>query len=383
MKNINFKHPKYLFPLFLLPLIIAVYSTIQSHNKGQRVSKDEDSNALQANLSSTPEDQRDKNLKDKLSAYKDYFVNDKNTASGVELLEGGDELFNSNSFPEAQYDDKEYIESMNFSPFNQNENDSYTSDSNTALALKLLEQQQNISESPAQAHTPQEDPLDQMRKQFELLDSFQRASDPDYKSEILKQEKEKQREEKKTEFFTSRQTVSKENRTEKRFNTIFKSKESNLIKAIIDESITIYPGSRVRIKLLEDIFIDNKIALKKGHEVYAIATGFSAQRVNLDIHSIHNHGEIYPVNLKIYDTDGLEGLYVPNSNFRELTTSFGSTSVQGFDLSTESSDNTSRFLLSPLQRAFQSTTSAISKNIRANKAKLKYSTHLYLMNGNN
>ena len=154
MKNINFKHPKYLFPLFLLPLIIAVYSTIQSHNKGQRVSKDEDSNALQANLSSTPEDQRDKNLKDKLSAYKDYFVNDKNTASGVELLEGGDELFNSNSFLEAQYDDKGYIESMNFSPFNQNENDSYTSDSNTALALKLLEQQQNISESPAQAHTP-------------------------------------------------------------------------------------------------------------------------------------------------------------------------------------------------------------------------------------
>src|SRR5699024_6636185 len=162
---INFKHPKYLFPLFLLTLIIAVYSTIQSHSKGQRVSKDEDSNALQANLSSTPEDQRDKNLKDKLYAYKDYFVNDKNTASGVELLEGGDELFNSNSFPEAQYDDKEYIEAMNFSPINQNENDSYTSDSNTALALKLLEQQRNISESPAQAHTPQEDPLDQMRKQ--------------------------------------------------------------------------------------------------------------------------------------------------------------------------------------------------------------------------
>src|SRR5699024_396790 len=115
-------------------------------------------------------------LKDKISAYKDYFVNDKNTSTGVELLEGGDELFNSDSFPEAHYGYKGYIESLDFPPFNQNENDSFTSDSNMSLALKLLEQQQNKSESPALENTSQKDPLDQMRKQFELLDSFQRAS---------------------------------------------------------------------------------------------------------------------------------------------------------------------------------------------------------------
>lgn len=383
MKNINFKHPKYLFPLFLLPLIIAVCSTIQSHNKGQRILKDEDNNALQANLSSTSEDQRDKNLIDKLSAYKDYYVNDKNTSTGVELLEGGDAFLGSDSFLDAQYGDQEIIESLDFPAFNLKEEERYTSDSNTALALKLLAEQQNIRELPTPSPTSQEDPLDQMRKQFELLDSFQRASDPNYKEEVLRKEKEELNKEKEKEFLAERLTVSKEISSLNEFNTIYKPEKSNYIQAIIDETITIYPGSRVRIKLLDDIFIDNRIALKKGHEVYAIATGFSAQRVNLDIHTIHKHGEIYPVNLKVYDSDGLEGLYVPNSNFRELSTGFGSTSVQGFDLSNEPADKTTRFLLSPLQRAFQSTTSAISRNIRANKAKLKYSTQLYLVEKKN
>jgi hypothetical protein len=37
------------------------------------------------------------------------------------------------------------------------------------------------------------------------------------------------------------------------------------------------------------------------------------QRVNLTIVSAFIKGEIYPVNLSIYDVDGMKGLYVPRA----------------------------------------------------------------------
>ena len=48
-------------------------------------------------------------------------------------------------------------------------------------------------------------------------------------------------------------------------------------------------------------------------------SGFGSQRVKGNIKSILINDNIIKVNLSIYDTDGLEGLYVPSSNFRETT----------------------------------------------------------------
>ncbi len=94
-------------------------------------------------------------------------------------------------------------------------------------------------------------------------------------------------------------------------------------------------------------------------------------------------GKLLPVNLEIYDVDGLQGLYIPESAFREFTQELGSNSMQGFNLTTESSQSSAQFLLSSAQRAFQSTSQAIAKAIRKNKANLKYSTFIYLIEKSN
>ena len=75
-------------------------------------------------------------------------------------------------------------------------------------------------------------------------------------------------------------------------------------------------GSRVRLRLLDDVEI-NETVVKSGSYLYAIMSGFSSQRVKGTISSVLVNDEIIKVSLSLYDTDGLEGLYVPSSSFRE------------------------------------------------------------------
>lgn len=100
------------------------------------------------------------------------------------------------------------------------------------------------------------------------------------------------------------------------------------MKAVLDESINGYLGSRIRFRLLEDIYV-GKHKVSKGALIYGQISGFTLQRVNLNVVSILNNGEILPINLSVYDTDGIQGMYVPQSEFREMMRQMGTNSVQG------------------------------------------------------
>lgn len=89
--------------------------------------------------------------------------------------------------------------------------------------------------------------------------------------------------------------------------------EPKLIKAIIDENIKAVDGSRVRLRLLDDVEI-NETVVPKGSYLYATMSGFGNQRVKGSVKSILVDDELVKVNLSLYDTDGLEGLYVPGSS---------------------------------------------------------------------
>lgn len=168
------------------------------------------------------------------------------------------------------------------------------------------------------------------------------------------------------------------------FNTIAENEPSpNLIKAIIDEDITATDGSRVRLRLLDDVQI-NEVVLHKGAYIYATMSGFGSQRVKGTVQSILVSDELFKVNLSLYDTDGLEGLYVPASKFRETAKNVGSGAMSGsMSMSSSGSGNdmVKTWGLNALNNAYQKTTNAISNAIKQNKAKLKYGTQVYLVNG--
>ncbi len=85
--------------------------------------------------------------------------------------------------------------------------------------------------------------------------------------------------------------------------------------------------------------------------------------------------EILPINLNIYDIDGMEGLYVPSSAFREMTRTMGQNIVQGQNLSSGSTD----FFTNTISSVYQSTSKTIADLIRTNKTKIKYNSFVYLI----
>lgn len=167
------------------------------------------------------------------------------------------------------------------------------------------------------------------------------------------------------------------------FNTLAKdAREPKLIQAIIDEDIKAVDGSRVRLRLLDDIEI-NESVVKRGTYLYATVSGFSSGRVKGSISSILVDDELVKVSLSLYDTDGMEGLYVPNSQFRETSKDVASGAVSGsMSMNTGTYGNPlTQWSMQAMNNAYQKTSNAISKAIKKNKVKLKYGTFVYLVNG--
>ena len=179
------------------------------------------------------------------------------------------------------------------------------------------------------------------------------------------------------------QVVKKIKTSSDYFHTLAENEpEPKLIKAIIDENIKAVDGSRVRLRLLDDVEI-NETVVPKGSYLYATMSGFGNQRVKGSVKSILVDDELVKVSLSLYDTDGLEGLYVPGSTFRETAQDVASNAMNStMSINNGTSGNTfSQWGMQTIQNAYQRTSNALSKAVKKNKAKLKYGTFVYLVNG--
>ena len=160
--------------------------------------------------------------------------------------------------------------------------------------------------------------------------------------------------------------------------------EANLIRAMIDQTTKAREGTRLRFKLLDDVTVSGT-KLRKGTYLYGTVTGFGGQRVRAAVTSILVGGKFIKVKLSVFDNDGMEGFYVPESAFRDFVKDAGASTVQQ-NINLESEDgygsgiSGEAIALQALQNMYNSATSAISSNIRKNKAKIKYNTIVYLIN---
>ena len=248
----------------------------------------------------------------------------------------------------------------------------------SAEIIRMLNENSYTSKSkntPAESYSQenQTDPVKLLKEQMLIMDSIEKARDPEYQSRLAAEEKLKSNKAKKDAFLNSTFNVMK-SQVSSSFNSIYRTKENNFIKAVIDEDTKGFLGSRIRIRLLEDIYVAKK-RIKKGSILYAQVSAFSMQRVNLNIVSVLADGEILPINLSIYDLDGMQGLFIPNSLFRDMVKEMGTQSVQGTNLDI----NGSSFFTSIGSKLFTSTSQSIANIIKTNKAKLKYNSYVYLI----
>jgi conjugative transposon TraM protein len=159
------------------------------------------------------------------------------------------------------------------------------------------------------------------------------------------------------------------------FHTLRNPGPPAMVAAMIDQDLKVNAGHRVRIRLLQDIYVGGT-RVPKGTYLYAQVTGFQTSRINLSITQIFLNAKTLPVKLDVFDNDGYLGLYVPESNFREFSKEIGTQATRGLSqLQTADQNDPVNSLLNNL---FQTGTSATTKMIRKEKAVLTYNYTIYL-----
>ena len=124
------------------------------------------------------------------------------------------------------------------------------------------------------------------------------------------------------------------------FNTsvgIKRSAGRNTIAAVIagDQSVT--NGQYVKLRTTEPMWIGNRLIPRQ--TTLTGAARLQDERLEIEITSVETGGSIYEVELKVYDSDGQEGINIPNSMesdaLHEIGANMGSTMGSSINISTD------------------------------------------------
>ena len=389
IKKINFKEKKYVLPLLALPFLF-LFGYVGAQFVKEDTSEKDKPKELSLSLGDTQDSIMTKN-----DAYDAFFKKEDNRTMLGGLNKESDSLLSYDD--QLSLDQKRKIDSLKAENGKQNRyqakgnqssyykpNQSQRDDKDynrSSEIIKMLndksygkpENDHALENPKTNTQNAQPDPVKYLKEQMLVMDSLEKSRDPEYQSKLAAEQRLKSNKEKMEDFLNSTFNVSKSG-INSEFNAFYKEKENSFIKAVIDENNKGFLGSRIRFRLLEDIFVGNK-KISKGSILYGQISGFSMQRVNLNIVSVFTKGEIYPVNLSIYDLDGMKGLYVPQSVFRDMMREMGSNSVQGTQMDMDGKG----FFSSIGTSLFTSTSKSIANLIKENKAKLKYNSYVFLI----
>jgi conjugative transposon TraM protein len=89
----------------------------------------------------------------------------------------------------------------------------------------------------------------------------------------------------------------------------------NTISAMIHDDQTLVTGSTVKLRLLSDIQVQGTI-IPANSFIYGVAS-VKNERLDINIENIRYGKDIVPVDLKVYDNDGMLGVYIPGSIDRD------------------------------------------------------------------
>jgi len=107
---------------------------------------------------------------------------------------------------------------------------------------------------------------------------------------------------------------------------------SNAIEAVIHETHTLVNGSTVKLRLVNDVYI-NGVLIPKDNFLFGIAS-LNGERLNIAINSIRYENSLFPVELSAYDMDGLNGIYIPEAITRDVAKQSADRAVNDFGLAT-------------------------------------------------
>ena len=157
------------------------------------------------------------------------------------------------------------------------------------------------------------------------------------------------------------------------FNTsvgVQRTSSKNTISAVIANDQTIANGQPVRLRLTEPMWVGNRLVPRN-----TIITGESrlqGERLEIEISSVESEGSVYEVELQVFDSDGQEGINIPNSMesdaLKEIGANMGSTVGSSINIST----NAGAQIVSDAGRGIlNGVSSYLTKKVREVKVHLK------------
>jgi conjugative transposon TraM protein len=100
----------------------------------------------------------------------------------------------------------------------------------------------------------------------------------------------------------------------------------NAVAAVIHETQTIVNGSTIKLRLNTAVYV-NGVEIPKNNFLFGIAS-LQGERLVIKINSIRYKNALFPVDLTVYDLDGLHGIYMPGAINREVAKASADRSVQ-------------------------------------------------------
>lgn len=391
LKRLNLRQPKYIFPLVIfLPLLGLIYFGMETFKGNGKTA----GNVVTDSINMSLPEARSEGMDDKMTAMNKHFAE----GGAFTAVDGIGDDYEQKDTTGSGYNDKERqdIDAVNAERLRQ-----------MKAEQDLRERQQanmnRINGYGSSGRSQQED-LNSYARELDRIQSRSMERQRQYQAEQERRDKEEEAEERRQRqemidalTGNTKKKNKKEEKTEvvekvkddnsEKFNTVASTEnvDEPLIKVMIDRTTKAREGTRLRFKLLDDVTVKG-IRLKKGSYLYGIVSGFGQQRVMANITSILVGDKFIKVNLSVFDNDGMEGFYVPESTFREMMKDAGSNvaaqNIQ-FDVNGSGGLSPEIIALQALQNMYQSASSAVSKNIRKNKAKIKYNTIVYLINTQN
>ncbi|WP_426484671.1 conjugative transposon protein TraM [Flavobacterium sp. 2] len=104
----------------------------------------------------------------------------------------------------------------------------------------------------------------------------------------------------------------------------------NAVEAAVHETQTIVNGSIVKIRLINDVFI-NGVLIPRNSFVFGSAS-LKGERLEIKISTIRHQNSIFPVELSVFDIDGIKGIYIPGTINRDVAKASADRSMQSIGL---------------------------------------------------
>ena len=199
-----------------------------------------------------------------------------------------------------------------------------------------LEMQNSI----AQQQTQQPDEMELLERSYQLAAQYMGNGNGDYQASPQSDEKGKRNVQPVQNVTHNVVSTLSAATNERGFNTSVGMKRSvgkNTIAAVIAGNQSVTNGLSVKLRTTEPMWIGNRLVPRNTTVVGAAR--LQDERLEIEITSVETNGSIYEVELKVYDSDGQEGINIPNSMesdaLHEIGANMGSTMGSSINISTD------------------------------------------------